>query len=683
MKLNLNFNRTPEFILVTTIYAIISIVFLFGLIISSGDVAQGDWGIPLTSSAAINDFSSHLFVRSYNGFGVSIFDRSSFPYLQTLNAILAPVGFVGGTEIKILSIFLVSLCGINAFFLARYSFRLSKLSSFLSGLFFMTTPVVFNWLIFGWIYYLIAYALLPLMILVSKRFMETNDLRFALLSGLILSVATIQPTFVLIYPLLIFTFILFESRSKLKYLKRGLTIAVTSLSIWFLTNLSFFTSYNNAETLSFYFTDYLDGITSQFANFSSLINPIRLWGSTFNYQFETYFPQTLIIVSFIPIVLAILAVLLKSNDRRVLYFSSCYLLVSMAYLVSNNMAYLVTNLPYGAIFESPSIFLVPASVGLAMLIGYVNEFLPVFLAKFRKVFSLHSIKKLSFVIILILIVLTGLPWWTGQISGSPIRGPPTKLNLYEIPSDYTRWSNGLNVSNEYFILYLPLQPNVQLADSDYFSYEYEGISNGIFTRVNNFPCVSDRNSSLFLNALMNGTPGVGELFGDCSIKYVVVYTNVLSPYNMSDILSALSEETGMTKVVTSPNVIVFEDEYAKPVVYSNKDTANVRIVHIDPTLFRIQANSNAPFTLTLNQFYSSGWSVWVNGSVLPDSAHFKDVNGFNEWKIDSTGNMAIEIYYEPQTLFLISKIITSVTLVVVTLYIVLVSFKKSRDKPKE
>ena len=680
MKKLLKLDKTPEFLLVATIYVVISVLFLFGLIISSGDVAQGDWGIPLTSSAAVNDFSSRLFVRSYNGFGVTGLDRWCFPFLPLLNAVLAPLGFVGGAEIKILAVFLVSLGGITGYILGR-SFRLSKSSSFLSGLFFMTTPIVFNWLIFGWLFYLIAYALFPLMILATKKFIETGDLRYALINGLILSIATVQPTFVLIYPLISFLFVLFESKGYFKVIRRGLTLTAISLFVWFLLALSFFTSYNNTESLSFYFTDYLHGITSQFSNFLTLINPIRLWGGTFNYQFETYFPQGLIFLSFIPVIIAMLAIFLRPANRRVLFFSVCYLPVFLAYFISNNMAYLVSNLPYGAIFEAPSIFLVPASLGLAMLIGYTNQTIPALFFKFKKLFSPHLFRNLSFVIILILIVLAGIPWWTGQISGDPISGPPHKLNLYEIPSGYTKWNNGLDVNNEYFILYLPLQANVQIKDTDYFSNEYEGVSGGIFTLVNSLPYVSASNSSLFLNELMNGSSSeIGVRWGTYSIKYIVVYTNVKSAYNMSDILGALSTQTGIVEVADLPNVVVFENQFAKPVVYTDNAGASVEIVYHDPTLFKLQANSTGSFTVVFNQVYSGGWRAWVNGSVLPASAHFKDANGFNSWQIDSSGTMTIDLYYEPQTTYLISKIIASGALVVVSLYILVASLKGFRRK---
>ena len=102
---------------------------------------------------------------------------SGFPSFPLLNAALAPLGFVGGAEIKLLSVFLVAISGITAYLLSR-SLGLGFFSSFLAGLFFMTTAVVFDWLMFGWIYYLIAYALLPLMILVTKKILR--DKRFTL-----------------------------------------------------------------------------------------------------------------------------------------------------------------------------------------------------------------------------------------------------------------------------------------------------------------------------------------------------------------------------------------------------------------------------------------------------------------------------------------------------------------------
>ena len=119
MKPLINNSRFREFLLAATAYVIVSVFFLFGLIINNGNAAQADWNIPLTASAAIGDFHSLLFVWSYNGFGGVSGGCFGFPFFPLLNAALAPLGFVGGAEIKLLSVFLVAISGITAYLLSR------------------------------------------------------------------------------------------------------------------------------------------------------------------------------------------------------------------------------------------------------------------------------------------------------------------------------------------------------------------------------------------------------------------------------------------------------------------------------------------------------------------------------------------------------------------------------------
>ena len=71
----------------------------------------------LQTSAAANEAKSFFFVWSYTGFGGPANGRWGFPFFPLLNAVLAPLGFVGGTEIKMLSVFLVALSGITAYLL--------------------------------------------------------------------------------------------------------------------------------------------------------------------------------------------------------------------------------------------------------------------------------------------------------------------------------------------------------------------------------------------------------------------------------------------------------------------------------------------------------------------------------------------------------------------------------------
>ncbi|MCL2358308.1 hypothetical protein [Candidatus Bathycorpusculum sp.] len=673
----LHTDKVRDSFLAVSGYLVLSVFFLFGLLMSRGDVAQQDWAVPITSDAAVNYASSFFHVWVRTGFGGHYVGRWGFPFFPLINGVLAPLGFVGGIELKLLAVFLVSLGGVTTYALAR-SFRLGLLSSFLAGLFFMTTAVVFDWLVFGWMFYLLAYNLLPLMILVVKKYLETSDSRYLIIGGLILSLSTIQPTFILVFPLFSLIFIIFESRGCLHIIRRGVVFIVACLSVWFLTTLTFFTAPNHAGITSFYQGEFFLPTFTQFENFSILINPIRLWGSTFNFQFETYFPVELVFFSFLPILLGISFSLLKLNNRYVLFSLLCYLSSFLPYFIYSNFHYLVFNLPYGHIFEAPSIFLAPASLGLAILIGFSNSTLSK-LVGLRVNFSKYFVKIASFMIIFVLLIVAGAPWWMGAASGPAASGIPTKLNLYEVPSEYIDWSRDIAASTDYFVFYIPPSlSHPQIIDSPGFSLPFEGVNGVIFTQVNDLPYVWPTNASMFLDQLFEGDTQVAEYWGNQSIKYIVVYTNVEAPYDTAEILNRLSAQQGMEKVKEYPNVVVYQNSFAQPIVYTNSTNTLIDIIYHDPTSYKINATSSDPFYIIFNQAYSSGWVASINGAKILDHT---DINGFNCWYVNYTGNVPIEIYYEPQTVYVISFALSLITIITLSIYVVIVSLNKLRNRP--
>jgi len=469
--------------------------------------------------------------------------------------------------------------------------------------------------------------------------------------------------------------VIFESNGNLKIILKGLIITVVSLLIWFLTALRFFVSYGGMAISSIYNGDIWGAIKAASANLSTLLNPIRLWGSTWNCQFETYFPKELTLLSFLPILVAVIAIVLRPRDKRVLFSLSAYLFVSVPYLVYQNLDFLVHNIPFGSIFQIPCVFLVPACLGLALLIRYTNQTISGMSTKFAKATPHSLVRVASFVVILILIIAASIPWWTGQASGNPILGPPTKLNLYQTPSGYVEWSSAVKPDNEYLVLYIPLAENVEIMNTSYFSLPYEGVSGAIFTEVNNLPYVSAANTTSIINELFNGTSDVGKSWGSYSIKYIVVYRDVISDYNMTDLMSRLSKQSGIVEAANLPGVIVYQNEYAKPIIYANSSNATTQITYQDPTSYKVKASSTSPYILVLNQVYSGGWVASVNGTRLPTTTHTKDGNGFNSWYINYTGTMTVDIYYEPQTAYLISTIVSISVLIMIVLYIVLVTIR--------
>jgi hypothetical protein len=139
----------------------------------------------------------------------------------------------------------------------------------------------------------------------------------------------------------------------------------------------------------------------------------------------------------------------------------------------------------------------------------------------------------------------------------------------------------------------------------------------------------------------------------------------------------------MVEIVNLPDIIVFKNENAEPVVYSESSNAKVEITYHNPTSYKITANSTSPYLLTLNQLYSSGWTASVNGVTLSPSEHINDTNGFNGWYINQTGNMSISIYYQPQTTYLIAFLISSGVIVAMASCIVIITVLKRKQSMRQ
>jgi hypothetical protein len=135
------------------------------------------------------------------------------------------------------------------------------------------------------------------------------------------------------------------------------------------------------------------------------------------------------------------------------------------------------------------------------------------------------------------------------------------------------------------------------------------------------------------------------------------------------------------KVASFPDVVVYQNEYAKPVVYTDSSNATLKITNHDPTMYKIQANSTLPYFLVLNQIYATGWTASVNGTKL--TTHIEDSNGFNNWYINYTGNMTIDIYYEPQTIYIAGMMASIVVIISVSVYVILATVRNVRQNQKK
>lgn len=69
---------------------------------------------------------------------------------------------------------------------------------------------------------------------------------------------------------------------------------------------------------------------------------------------------------------------------------------------------------------------------------------------------------------------------------------------------------------------------------------------------------------------------------------------------------------------------------------------------INPTRYEISVENTEPFILVLLENFDKHWKVHINGSIIPETNHYK-VNAFaNGWLINTNGKLQITIEYEAQ-----------------------------------
>jgi len=128
-------------------YVALTTYFLIGVLTSSGSLAQQNWNLPLTFSAARYWLENSIYMWIFYGFGnprswggAAVY---GIPWFQLLTYMLTYIGVTGGAVIKFWAFTFVFLSGIFAWMLAR-DLKLSALASFVGGLMYMTTPVLFD-----------------------------------------------------------------------------------------------------------------------------------------------------------------------------------------------------------------------------------------------------------------------------------------------------------------------------------------------------------------------------------------------------------------------------------------------------------------------------------------------------------------------------------------------------------
>jgi len=619
-----------EYVWVPLTYLLISVIALFRLLITPGVVSQGDWGIPLTSTAAIHSFLSGFYIWQLYGFGSP---GSSFFYFNLLYPVLSPLGFYGGGMVKAISVGYLFISGTGMYFFVREQ-GAGRAASFISGLVYMLSPMVLDQLVYGWINYLMGYTLLPFFLLLLLKFMKKKDIRYVLVAGVIEALALWRPSEIVTYTLLsLILSVIYGYRSRIA---RGLLFIMGSTAIALASNVYYFFPLSFSGTLesASYAGSFL-GSLLQYHRIASIPVLLRLGGLYMNSIYSSYFtswsyPFLYIVLIFVPI-----AILLNWRNRAAYFFLASYLLLFLGYLVYTNYSFFVYHIPYGVIFEGLNPLLFPGAIGLAGLVGYSVE----------GIVSKKRVRGAALVVFFI-VAVWAYPWWTGQFVGPQTSGIPQKLSIYSIPKSYLDWSRKVNATSG-FVLYYPGGSYV-LINYENFTHAVNG---AIFYNTNDLPPISQNIATVITYWIISKVYNATEVLAQLGIKNYVLYLDVPGVYNSTEIMQAMNQSKGVDLVMKNSDIAVYRIPEALPLIFSNG--SKIAITSCSPSGYTLKVDAEKSTRIVLLQSYDPRWVAYANGLMVKNQQINIYGFAFNSWVLRGNESYTVKIVYLPQYQYVI------------------------------
>lgn len=562
-------------LLVFLLYFVISLVFLRGVVFSRGIIMGSDWSLPLTASqmkiSSQRDF--YTWSDHFNLLGARFFNSSSF--FDYFFSHFSKIGLNGESFSKILLITLFSLIGFSSYYFCR-KIGLCFKSSFLAGFIYMTTPLVFNYSIMGWIFVLLVMIIIPFFLLAFKLSVEKEKIGYSIIAGLLFAIALLQSQAIFWFPLLMvisFPFLVSSKRQFLIFLRSFLIvtfIAVLLHANWILP-LGFSLDKEVVRTVSAF-------DIGRFETRLSFINMFRLWGGLFNYQFETAYSKFLLPISFVLPVLAFSSLILRKRDKKVLYLAAIALLPLAIYSLRG----ILYRVPFSNIIRDFSRMMVLSAFPYSVLAAITFE-------EIRKIKTRFDPKFLLALIIL-LIFLNSLPFWTGELYGEPRVKYDQRLRTLKFPKEYRETEEFLlKDKTDTKALFLPSGFSLGFLDNKKFYGPYKEVVD-FFAALSSKPggfLFSDKSigpgvdyGKLILNSIENGkTAELGSLLRLASINNFVIRKNAYGAGGKGpEIEKTIEKLPGTIKVFDEPKVTIYQNKNLLPhfyipqnIIYSNGD----------------------------------------------------------------------------------------------------------------
>ncbi|MFH2022504.1 MAG: hypothetical protein ABIJ33_04510 [Patescibacteria group bacterium] len=601
-------------LLVLVFFLLISLFIFKDIILAPGIITSSDWALPYTSSQLSVGFQNSFLTWVDQGllFGARQSIFTPIPY-QLIVRLITILGINGGLFSRLWVIGLQVLAGFTLYQLLVY-FKLKKLVSMFGGLVYMTTPAFFNYSIMGWTFVLLFMGILPLMVLCLCKAVRENNIKCAIVLGILYAFSIIQSQAIVWWPIVAMAFGVFLVKDKPSLINFVKTMIISGL-IFFLLNFYWISGLLAVDDTNISGSDIVTSSVSlgTMGHFRPA-NIVRLFGSLFNFQYElaiNYSPtlgqSPTSLWSFV-LPLIVFASLFLNNRRRLIYALWLLAIFPAVMYYANYFRSLLLYLPFANVLRDFARFTIVSSFAYPILASLVVNSL--WITK-----KLRMLKKLLAILMIILWAVSVYPWWTGEISAWDHRTlGDMRMRVKQFPADYLeleeKFAKEITPANA---LYFPTSTILDFLDDEKFHGTFSELID-VFAAYSPVPgsiYVSDRDNGYigqYLKLLFTlSNPDFSSKFFDAlrltNIKFIVIKKNVVIP-NIDIVLEnlrALEKSGKASKYFESTNIVVFELTHYYPRVYipstiyvTNQSLSNLPYLSEDMIVFTHQNTNFQP-----------------------------------------------------------------------------------------
>lgn len=524
---------------VVIIYYILAFISLRKLFLSEGIIGlRHDWPIPPYSEQLVERFKEIFYIwNDIIGYSPP---HPALIYYRIFEAILYPIlGFNGEYVSKVIVIVMITISGFSMFLLLR-SFGKGMISSFMAGLFYMFSPVVFNRVIAGHLAYMFSYSLSPLtMLFIIKAVRSSRILsRYSIIAGLLMGFSFAQLQFSVMLAIIALIWLIFQIIfSRRPRIKKIVIIYAVVFLLSMILHLSWIIP-GLFKISGTYLTTKTPLSYHEIRSAPSISKAFLLVGYPHQYDYtnlikrELIIPEWYIFQAFI-VCLGILGLLFsnRSSEDRILTFFALLIFVLGIFLVKGTnhplgdaWKWLYLNLPILRMFREVYHFMFLPVFSLTILIGITLDSILV---------RLRSIGLKNIIIIFLLLMIIFLPEYPIFISGDFMG----QIQTYKFSDDYRGLYDFLkNESDVFRILYIPLLQPIMYKNATYpgvdpmIKYSLKPTfcyTSGYGNRVDRFCRLTH---CLILMLRENKTNQIVNLLSPLAVKYIVFRPSEYSYY---------------------------------------------------------------------------------------------------------------------------------------------------------